>query len=196
MMASSLRYHFNTFGGFHTLGYPKCLDFVMESPTKMDDLGVPLFQETTISRISISTTRAAIARRRWSQMQSPTTWSSKLWQRLNLFCLCIEEMKSYEICLASLGWCSMQFCPTTWFPGKTTRNPVPWGKKKFGRCSFKPIDSIRSGTAQRIFGDQHDVQRLANIADTLSFACWWTDLLEAGNDKTLHDKERLQTRSR
>ena len=37
------------FGGFHKWGYPKCL-FYRENHTKMDDLGVPLFQETTIYR--------------------------------------------------------------------------------------------------------------------------------------------------
>ena len=33
-------------GGVHELGYPKWLVYFMENPIKMDDLGVPLFQET------------------------------------------------------------------------------------------------------------------------------------------------------
>ena len=37
----------NTSGRFEKWGYPK-IGVIMEHRTKMDDLGVPLFQETTI----------------------------------------------------------------------------------------------------------------------------------------------------
>ena len=36
------------YGGFHEWGVPPNGLFVRENPTKMDDLGIPLFQETTI----------------------------------------------------------------------------------------------------------------------------------------------------
>ena len=36
------------YGGFLKYGYPKMDGFIVEHPTKMDDLGVPLFQETPI----------------------------------------------------------------------------------------------------------------------------------------------------
>ena len=43
-----------TYGGFHKWGTPKkfgLYKFIMENPIKVDDLGVLLFQETTISRL-------------------------------------------------------------------------------------------------------------------------------------------------
>ena len=39
---------FLPYGVFHKWGVPKNCWFVMENPTKMDDLGVPPFQETSI----------------------------------------------------------------------------------------------------------------------------------------------------
>ena len=33
-------------GGFHKWGYPKWIIYMEKNTTKMDDLGVPLFQET------------------------------------------------------------------------------------------------------------------------------------------------------
>lgn len=56
-----------------------------------------------ILTILINATRAAIARRMWSQMQSPTTWSSKLWPRLKLLLVHWRV----EICLPSLCNLSM-----------------------------------------------------------------------------------------
>ena len=41
-------YMYRIYGGFHKWGIPKNAWFKMEHPTKMDDLGVPLFQETSI----------------------------------------------------------------------------------------------------------------------------------------------------
>ena len=38
----------HSFGGFHSHGgTPKCLVYFMENPIKIDDLGVPLIQETS-----------------------------------------------------------------------------------------------------------------------------------------------------
>ena len=36
------------YGGFQKSGYPKMDGFIMENPIKMDDLGVPLFSETSL----------------------------------------------------------------------------------------------------------------------------------------------------
>ena len=40
--------HVYTYGGFHKWGVPQNSWFIMEIPTKMDDLGVPLFWETSV----------------------------------------------------------------------------------------------------------------------------------------------------
>ena len=40
------------YGAFHKWGVPQNGWFIWENPTKMDDLGVPLFQETTISLVN------------------------------------------------------------------------------------------------------------------------------------------------
>ena len=44
---------FETYGGFHKWGYPKMdgLNDIMENLIKLDDLGVPLFQESLILRL-------------------------------------------------------------------------------------------------------------------------------------------------
>ena len=61
-------------GGFLKWGTPKWLVFVRENPTKMDDLGAPLFQETPKSQKSLSfpgdipstwSPDAAVGRHRW-----------------------------------------------------------------------------------------------------------------------------------
>ena len=36
------------YGGFHKRGIPKMIFFIMGNPIAIDDLGVPLFQETSI----------------------------------------------------------------------------------------------------------------------------------------------------
>ena len=44
-------------GGFHKWGYPTWLVYNWKSRLEMDDLGVPLFQETTITPITMATMR-------------------------------------------------------------------------------------------------------------------------------------------
>ena len=42
------RYRMYIYGEFHKWGYPNMDGFIRENPTNIDDLGVPLFQETPI----------------------------------------------------------------------------------------------------------------------------------------------------
>ena len=54
------------------MGVPQNEQIMMENPTKMDDLGVPPFQETTKSLVPV--------RSQLSQIVSLKQWPSKIWQ--------------------------------------------------------------------------------------------------------------------